>query len=231
MKFKLNGIWVIVSGVLMAVLAVLFMLQCGPNRKQAPCPEIKVDTLFQSDTILIPDTSNQKIRWVPKVVDLTDTAKVRRLIEEFDGLRAYYSGLVGTLQDGLLKKDSALTDTQTEIKRLQLLIKTHVYEDSVRAVNYAFKFRIEAMGDIKSFTYGITPNCPTLDPLDTKKPKDHRIGIGIGGQAEAGAIRPIYLGKYQYKWVWTQVGYLPGSKKLDTKDAIQLSAGFTFGIK
>lgn len=227
---KVNGIWLVVVGVLMTIGSVLFMLQCGPNRKPpaTPCPVVNLDSLEKAlrDTLLVPGPK-QQIETVKWAISTKDTATIDSLLELGKQQQAYWAGIVGQLEEISKSREKDLKD---EIERLQLIVKTNVYEDSIRTADYFFRFKITALGPIEDFYYGITPTPrAVLQPL--KKVKDHRIGLGFGGQAEAGVIRQLYLGKYQYKWAWVQIGYLPESKKLGVDDAVQLSAGFTFGIK
>lgn len=228
---KVSGFWLIVVAVLAAVLGALFVKQCA-SPKCPPIPEINLDSLkatLEKPPVILPGEKEQVIRWLPKVIDLTDTAAVDSLLRVLEEQEAYFAGLRDQLEDGIRKKEEQLADAEDEIKRLELLIKVNEYQDSVRTDSYFHKWAITAEGPIRSYSYSIIPFCP--QPLAVKTPAAHRIGLGAGGQAEAGAIRPLYAFKYQYKWLWASTGYLPGSDKLQTKDAVQIVGGFTIGIK
>ena len=229
-KPKVRIIWLVVAAIpafALGLFSVLAFRSCG--KPAATCPPVNIDSIIAAlppDTILVPGPDNQVIKWFPSVIDLTDTAAVDSLLTALLDQKGYYTGLVDRLQQAIGRKDSALVDAQA---KLELIMRTNVYEDSTRTDTYFHRWRIEAEGPIRAYTFGITPifppqvTCPPLRP--------HHIGFMFGGQAEGGTIRPVYSARYGYKFLTGQFGYLPSSQKLGTKTALQLSAGIEISFK
>lgn len=162
------------------------------------------------------------VEQVPRVIALRDTAAVDSLIRVFAAQRLYYSALVSRLEAAVREREEAQGRLQDSLDRLVLLERVSVYQDSAVTPSYFHRWKIEAEGPLRSYAYTVIPLCP--DPvLPTRK--NNRAFVGFGGQAQAGALRQVYVAGYGYKWAWAQVGYLPPVRSLSLGGAAQVAAG------
>jgi len=229
---KVRSIWIVIAALAAFALGALLFRGCGKTKTVRYCPPVNVDSLIATlpkDTVLVPDPDNQVVKWLPRVIDLTDTAAVDSLLAVLIDQKQYYSALVDRLGEAIGKRDSALADAHTELERLELIMRTNIYQDSARTEQYFHRWRIEAEGPIRSYSFGIVPICPPQPTIP--KVKHHRAGLYIGGQAEGGAIRPVYTARYGYRFIGVQAAYLPKSTRLGTAPAFQFSAGIDVPIR
>lgn len=216
----------IVVAIAAGSLGALAFKGCGKIKTVTWCPPIDMDSLkatLPPDTILIPGPGKQVVKWQTKYVNLKDTAAVDSLRRAAKEQMEYYAGLFTRLDDAVKSRDTALTNAKARVEELELLLRTNEYSDSVKTDTYEHHWRIVADGPIRSYTYGIVPIFPPQTTIP--KAKYNRVAVFAGGQAEAGAIRPIYELEYSRKWLGCKAGYLPKSKTLGTEPAFQFSTG------
>lgn len=219
MKTKLAAYWIPIAAVAAFLLGALLFKGCGAKKEQVtqylPVNIDSIKATIKPDTIKLP--GNQVTRIVRVPVLLSDTATIDSLLAQFEGQRDYY--------EGLIEKLNTPNNWGWDFGSVELPMQTTIYADSIETPRYFHKWRIEAEGPIKSYTYGILPICPQPKPIAVKMPKQHRVGPIIGGQFGGGQILPIYGVQYQYRFLTAEAAYIPALSSW------QLEAGFTIGIK
>ena len=217
MSTKLSAYWIPIAAVAAFALGALLFKGCGAKVETQYLP-INLDSLkatIKPDTVTLP--GNQVTRIVRVPVLLSDTGTIDSLLAHFGEQRDYY--------EALIEKLNTAEDWGWDFGSVELPMQTTIFADSVETSRYFHKWRIEAEGPIKSYTYGILPICPQVQPITVKTPKQHRVGPIIGGQFGGGQILPVYGVQYQYRFLTTKAAYIPALSSL------QLEAGFTIGIK
>lgn len=218
--------WLYIAGI--ALLAVLLLRAEFCSKPKASAPEIQwrvldLDSLkaawgYHPDTVFLPGPERQVLRYV--TVPIPDQTTADSIADRYAELAKKYAQMESELQ-------AAWSQGQGDV--IEWGVEEHVYTDSVTTPQYFHRWEIVAEGPIVSYTPQIIPFCPvpyTVPP----KAKLHRVGAYFGGQTAQGIIRPIYSGKYGYRFLNIHAGYLPRVNRLSLPGEFQVSAGVEFSF-
>lgn len=213
--------WIYVAAAVAAfALGALLFRGCKPK---ASAPEIQwrvldLDSLkeawgYHPDTVFLPGPERQVLRYV--TVPIPDQTTADSIAARYAELAKKYAQMEAELQAAW---NSGFGDV------IEWGVEEHVYTDSMMTPQYFHRWEIVAEGPIVSYTPQIIPFCPvpyTVPP----KAKLHRVGAYFGGQTAQGIIRPLYSGKYGYRFLNIHAGYLPRVNRLSLPGEFQVSAG------
>lgn len=217
--------WIYVAAAVAAfALGALLFRGCKPK---ASATEIQwrvldLDSLkaawgYHPDTVFLPGPERQVLRYV--TVPIPDQTTADSIAARYAELAKKYAQMESELQAAW---------SQGQGDAVEWEVEEHVYTDSMTTPQYFHHWEIVAEGPIVSYTPQIIPFCPP--PPAAKTPKLHRVGAYFGGQTAQGIIRPIYSGKYGYRFLNIHAGYLPRVNRLSLPGEFQMSAGVEFSF-